>query len=58
VTPFGWFLVAYWVVSILLNIAYVGRQRTPVTPREAAFIAGINGVFIVLTLRFSTGAPL
>lgn len=45
-TKFDIFLLVFWVLSILINIAMVGRPRQPITPGVAGVSTLILGAMI------------
>ena len=41
-TGFDWFLVAWWMVNIILVVAIVGRPREPLSASAAAISVAIQ----------------
>lgn len=54
-SAYDWFLVAWFLLGVLLTIANVGKPRTPMAPSTAA-LATLLSLSIVVGLLISRGA--
>ena len=52
---FGWLLVAWWAVSALLTVGYIGKPRKPLVPSTAVVVILIYAALIVGLLAVGTG---
>ena len=52
---FGWLLVAWWAISALVTVVYIGKPRKPLEPSVAAIVVAVYAAEIVALLTVGTG---
>jgi hypothetical protein len=50
----AWVFVTLYGLSVVLNIASIGKPRKPMTPGQAASLAVISALLIYLAIRLGT----
>lgn len=54
-TWFDWFLVVLFSVSVVANIALIGKPRKPISPLDAVVLLIFNGFMIAALLVTRAG---
>lgn len=57
-TWFGWVVVAWWAISVLMVVANVGKPRKPIEPATAVVAVIVAALLCIGLFTVGTGTGL